>query len=694
MSPTDVWLLSNGIGGLAFAGLTGLLACTHGGSQTRFLVVACGVNAAWCLLMAAALVLHVSGPWLDLAETVRSGVWLAFLAWLLPGDSLRQNRVIRAMALALPALLIVLLLTQFALQPATEGAAQRSTGFFIGAAAMAFCALVMLEQIYRAANADERWGMKYLVIAVGLLFAYDFVMYSHALLYAGIPLNVWEARGVVNALAVPLIAVSADRHPAWSRNLRLSHQAAFHTGAVVVAGGYLLFTALGGYYIRNFGGSWSDVFGVLFVVVTLLAFAVLLLSGQIRSRAKVYIRKHFFNYKYDYREEWLGLTRRLEQSDDASDPYERSIRAVAHIIDSPAGALWLARDGVYDFVCQWNMAYAEDTTEAPDTPFTAFLAQRHWIIDLDEYRHDPGHYDHLVLPGWLTRIPRVRLVVPLFFEARLLGFMLLAVPRARYALTWEDLDLLRTLGSQVGSFLGQQENHVELAQARQFEAYNRLTAFLMHDLKNIASQQSLILQNVAKHRHNPEFIDDMIMTVESSVMRMQGLLEQLQRTGGQADRSRRVSVGAVAQQMLDTLKVRTPLARLICEQELFVHVDPERFAMILGHVVRNAQDATDADGRVEVRIGRDADAVRIAVVDDGAGMTAAFIRESLFKPFCSTKSARGMGIGAYQARVFAKSAGGRVEVESVPGAGTTFTLVLPSADIAHPEVRPMAVGMK
>ena len=292
MSPTDVWLLSNSVGGLAFAGLTVLLACTQGGTQTRLLVVACGANAAWCLMMAAALVLQIAGPWLDLAETVRGGAWLVFLSWLLPRASFRQNRLIKTMALALPVLLATMLLGQMIWQPAAEATSQRSTGFFIGVAAIAFCALVMLEQIYRTANADERWGMKYLVLAVGLLFAYDFVMYSHALLYAGIPLNVWEARGVVNALAVPLIAVSADRNPSWSRNLRLSHQAAFHTGALVVAGAYLLFTALGGYYIRNFGGSWSDVLGVLFVVVTLLAFSVLLLSGQIQIVAAFEIRLH------------------------------------------------------------------------------------------------------------------------------------------------------------------------------------------------------------------------------------------------------------------------------------------------------------------------------------------------------------------------------------------------------------------
>lgn len=681
MSAEQVWALSHGLGGLAFLGVTLLLIATAArNGWLRLLTIACAVNALWCFLLVTAPALGFGGPVLDVGESLRDSAWLVLIAGLLPSDDpSTQARLRRAITFLIPALLTTFVvwraLTTRSLGPVTL---HHSYVFACGATAMSLWAMVMLEQVYRSGDEAMRWGFKYLCVAIGSLFLYDFLMYSYALLSQRIDIGVWNARGAVNALVAPLVTVAVMRSATWSPRLRLSHRAAFRTGILMLGGGYLLVMAIGSYYIRNFGGNWSEIAAVVFFAAASLLFVILLLSGRARAFARVQINKHFFHYKYDYREEWLALTRRLSQSAEVADPYERAIRAVAQLLESPAGALWLDRSGEFACVADWNMPEATDIAEAKDTAFVCFLREHQWIIDLSEYESAPTHYGELKLPGWTGEIRRAGLIMPLYLDQDLLGFMLVASSMTENTLTWEDLDLLKTLGRQIGVFVDQQESNHALAQARQFEAVNRLTAFLMHDLKNIAAQQSLLVQNAPRHKNNPEFVDDMILTVESSVTRLKGLLDQLQRASSNQDSTRRVSIDATVAAVVDSLVGTAPAPALTgSAPEAVAHVDPDKFSMILKHVIRNAQEATPSNGRVEVHVEADGDQVRVRIIDNGSGMTRSFVRESLFRPFVTTKSARGMGIGAYQARDFARAAGGDVEVDSEPGRGTAFTIVLP-----------------
>lgn len=695
MTTEQIWALSHGLGGVGFLCVTLLsIATAAPNGWLRLLAVACAVNALWCFLLVTAPMLGLGGPVLDVGEALRDSVWLLLVAGLCARDQVStRSRILPGSGLLLAAILMAFVVWRlFATRSLGSLTLHHSYVFACGATAMALWGMVMLEQIYRSATEAVRWGMKHLCVAIGALFLYDFLMYSYALLSGEIPIGVWNARGAVNALVTPLIGVAILRAATWSPRLRLSHRAAFRTGVLTFGGGYLLVMAAGSYTIRNFGGDWGSVTAILFLAAASLLFVMLLLSGRARAYGRVQINKHFFHYKYDYREEWLALTRRLSQSGDVGDPYERSIRAVAQLLESPGGALWLERSGEFACVAQWNMPEATDVAEPADSSFATFLRERQWIIDLAQYWDAPAHYGDLALPEWVNAIRRPGLLMPLYAERSLLGFMLIATPKTQNTLTWEDLDLLKTLGSQIGVFLDQQESNQALAQSRQFEAVNRLTAFLMHDLKNIAAQQSLVVQNAPRHKHNPAFVDDMILTVESSVERLKGLLAQLQRASSETESTRRVAIDSTVAAVIRSLADTTPAPVLSgSAQGGVVHVDPERFGMVLKHVVRNAQEATPNSGRVEVHVEVQGAMVRVRISDNGSGMTRAFVRESLFRPFVTTKSARGMGIGAYQARDFARAAGGDVAVDSEPGQGTVFTIILPLVvDAAHSAASPGA----
>ena len=272
------------------------------------------------------------------------------------------------------------------------------------------------------------------------------------------------------------------------------------------------------------------------------------------------------------------------------------------------------------------------------------------------------------------------LVVPLISNETVIGFVVLFQSSSAFRLTFEEIDLLRTSGRQVAAHLAQYSADHQLAEAKQFEAFNRLTAFVMHDLKNLIAQQSLMVQNAARHKNNPAFFEDAMATIENSVARMNKLMQQLQH-GNAVGHSRIVNLAKCIEDAQQKCIGREPLPDFAEPADLIeAHVDAERLTSILAHLIRNAQDATDNNARVTVSLSSDGERAVVCIRDEGCGMEEEFIRTRLFRPFDTTKGSQGMGIGAYQAGSYVISAGGSMTVDSVPGEGTEIRIELPLGD--------------
>jgi putative PEP-CTERM system histidine kinase len=269
------------------------------------------------------------------------------------------------------------------------------------------------------------------------------------------------------------------------------------------------------------------------------------------------------------------------------------------------------------------------------------------------------------------------LTVPLVHDEALLGFVILLQPRAPQTINWENLDLLKTVGLQAASYLAFNQAAQALAEARQFEGFNRLSAFVIHDLKNLIAQLSLVAKNAARHKRNPEFIDDAVGTIENAVRKMNGLMAQLQ-NADITGQNRALDLAAELRDVVAAKRGGRPQPSLLLEAEpVMVSAEPDRLSAVIGHVVQNAQDATPSDGTVEVKL-RLADGQAIVEVrDNGCGMDAEFVKTRLFRPFDSTKGLTGMGIGAYECREVISALGGQVVVESKPNVGTSFRIILP-----------------
>jgi putative PEP-CTERM system histidine kinase len=561
------------------------------------------------------------------------------------------------------------------------------TSLFAARLCLALVGLAAIENLVRNATEEGFWSVKYLGIGLGGLFAYDFYVYADALLFRSLSTALLELRGAATLLVLPLIFVGARRSLLPDRPIALSHRMAFHSAVILGGGVYLLVMGAAGYYIRQFGGSFSNLFTGLFLFGALLLLAVIFASRSIRSWLKVWLYKNLFLYKYDYRQEWLQFITTITEDQSGTNLRLRVIKSIANIVDSTGGVLWEWQDGSqsYEVTEKWSYrAFPQD--RALDPQLVGFMAQKGWIINLNDWRANPQGYQGLSVPDWLRDTPEIWALVPLLHRSHVLGVVLLQQPRVPRWLNWEDFDLLKTCSRQAASYLSESAALQALSAARELEIFNRRFAFVIHDIKTTINQLSLMLKNAEKHGENPAFQKDLLASVRDSVAAMSRILEQIN-----AERKRTPAVAAVDLAVLvqhvvnQRAKGGGASIRLDCEGgSVDVMGDEHRLTAILSHLIQNAMDAAGDQGEVAVGVHRVHDMIVLDVADNGHGMDPEFVRDQLFQPFQTTKGS-GYGIGAYQCRELIRELGGRLTVHSVPGEGTTMSVALPAAPAASYE---------
>jgi len=707
-APALVAAVSHGLGAAAFLGFALLvLASRRAREQHRVMLAACLATAAWAATVALR---DWQLPGADMAqlaqvlEVLRTAAWMVFLVLLLGPAGLPVRRLLLALGLLAALQLVLGEMTADSLMPAPAqvvadaapaaavvGPARLADSVPVGAPAgvdmpaqvaitvrllLAVLGILLVEQLYRNTPARERWGIKFACLGLGTLFVYDFYLYSDAMLFRRIQPDLWAARGIVDALCVPPLAITAARNPGWKLGLALSRKLMLRSAALVGCAVYLLAMAAGGWYLRSVGGAWGPVMQLACLCGAALLLAGVLFSGTARARLRVLINKHFYQTQFDYRDEWRRFTQAL--SEGGANPGERAIQAIGALVESPAGALWIAREGaMLEPAARWNMP-PQGAAEPAGSDFCRLLEARQWVVEIG--RGSAG----APVPAWLHGIPELWLVVPLVLHGRLFGFVALARPRTAVTLNWEVFDLLRLAGSQAASCLAHRELADRLALARQFDSFNRMSTFVVHDLKNLLSQHSLLLSNAERHKDNPEFQQDMLATLAHSVQKMTALLQRLSRgEGGEragaapAAPDTIAPLAAVVARAVQAYAGARPRPELAAsEEDLYALADEQRLERVLAHLLQNAVEATPPHGSIRVALRRQDDAALIELRDSGAGMSEAFVRDRLFRPFETTKAA-GMGIGVYESREYIRELGGRLEVESRPGAGTTFRVILP-----------------
>jgi len=635
------------------------------------LAVVFGAQLAWAAILAIrAANAGESIQLVAAAEYVRSSAWaLVLVRWL----AASATPAIKRRLLAISAL-IGLICGLGIIQPVVAPDAQ--TPRLWGGLALSIAGLVVVEQVVRNTRTGHLWRFKYVWLAVGGLFTWDLFVYSSALLQGGVEATLWVARGFVNALIAAPLLVGVRRIAAWRAAEFLSPRPVFFNATLLGAALYIIAIIGASYQIREQGGHWGPVVQTVFLAAAALVLVVALISEQFRAWTRVTLVKHVLPYRYDYRQEWQKLTRALSQSDGTS-VYERISAVMARAIDCGTGGVWL-RDAEGLFIpVGGELAPPEAPVEAATGEFFEYLRAKEWIYDLDAARAFNPSDKAPRAPAWMLANSNLWLVVPLVCDEMLVGFVILSPSLAQARLTWEEIDLLRAAGRQIASFLAFEQTAKRLAEARQFEAVNRLSALLMHDLRHLVAQQALVVHNAARHRGNPAFFDDAIRTIDGSVKRMTRLMDSL-RTGTVGEQKQRVDLVELCREAVRRCGNREPRPTCnLLERDIIITLNRDSLLHAIEHVIRNAQDATPQSGSVMVEVQRSGQRAVINIKDTGTGMDRAFVHHRLFRPFDTTKGVGGMGIGAYEAREFVRKCGGEVEIDSAPGRGTRFTILLP-----------------
>ena len=651
----------------------------------RLLAGAFALTACWAWIGAVA----ATNPLFGFAESARNLVWISLLYSLSAASEEREHGL--KLVYAAVAAVIGLQLIGGTLELFSPSGTITQTGLILRVTTAAG-ALVLVHNVYGQAAPASRSHIRFAMIGLALMWVYDLNLYTSLYLgSAGAP-HLIEWRGLAVALAGPLFALATHKQGAW--RVRLSRTATFQSLSLLALCAYFALMAILATALRGTGVDWSSALMIGVLALMTVAAMVLIPSARARGWVKLKLAKHLFEHRYDYRTEWLRFTETLGLAGPEAPPLgERIVRAFADIVDAPGGLLLVCDAGRGLSVAAANDwpgsgPRADAFEDASD--FWTALEGSDGVVEFAALRGGWAAADEKALgvPQWLLDEERAWAGIPLLHQQRLVGLVILAAPDYRRQLDWEDFDLLRAAGHQAASSLAEALGQEALSQAQRFEEFNRRFAFILHDIKNLVSQLSLLARNAERHADNPEFRTDMVATLQSSVGKMNELLARLApQSSGRVQRIEAQSLRPILTAAIAG-KCRDREISLLGDARIEALIDANALEQAVGHLLQNALDASSGE-RVTVRVGREDDHVSIAIADKGVGMDGDFIRNRLFQPFASTKPG-GFGIGAFEARSLIAAMDGRISVDSRPGLGTTFTILLPAAVSAAQPQRKIA----
>jgi putative PEP-CTERM system histidine kinase len=662
----------------------------------RLLLAACLTTAVWA---AVAAVYGRADPMTMTFGTLRNLVWVMLLYDMSGGvraSALAGLRLVFAavalsiglhLALSAFAFLVPLTAAQFN-DVLTTGSLLRIT--------TSAGALVLVHNIYGQAAPESRLRIRGPMLGLTLMWGYELNLSTLAYLQGVSAPSVdalFRLRGLFMAGIAPLFGATGGL--TQSLRIKLSRAATFQSQSLLGICFYLSLMAILATAFRRSEGEWATASTVVLIGLMIGSAALVGLSLRFRGWLKVKLAKHLFEHRYDYRTEWLRFTETLGRSGEDAPPLgERIIKAFADVADAPGGLLLAAEQGGgIASAASWNWpgAYPQTGEIERDSRFWEEVESRGRIVEFDALRHGYGPQSDrsLPVPQWMLDEGSVWAGIPLVHHDRLIGIVLLAAPEYRRPFDWEDFDLLRTAGRQAASSLAEAHGQQALSNAQRFEEFNRRFAFILHDVKNLVSQLSLVSRNAERHADNPEFRADMIATLKGSVEKMNDLLARLSpHAGARVQRLepqplRPILAAAVAAKRGDHD------VRLLGDTNLWTLADGAALEQAIGHLIQNAVEACSATIPITVRAAARDGTVAITISDKGVGMDSDFVRNRLFQPFASTKPG-GFGIGAFEARSLIVAMGGRLGIDSRPGKGTTFTILLPAVEPAAEPTRKIA----
>lgn len=543
-----------------------------------------------------------------------------------------------------------------------------------------FCLIniILSEQVIRH---DHSSRMAKLIALVAItLFAYDIFYYANRLLFLQSSEELVAVRSLLSSFSAVIMATSIIFYADLlkeAKRFKFSNSVIIFNSSLIFVGLFLILMSAISTLISAFNLPWTNVLQIFIYIIALFFVVTISFSEKIRRNIIVFLSKHFFAHKYDYKDQWTKLDSLLSSNQNDLNCYDKSLKSLLQLFSCSSGALWLKGEQFFALTATQAFIPTDDIRMAHnDSEFISILENQEWIFQLDQ---KPNSFDkkyNAILPKPYLNIAKAWVILPLNTPLETIGFVVLNEQKYQDNFTWEDIDLLKLAGRQVASYIRNQQQAEKINQNQQFDMFNKVSAFAIHDIKNLIAQQGLVVKNAEKHKHNPDFIDDAINTISQSVAKMDRLLIKLQ--GNHQKQTEKTDLKLLLNEAIAMNSHEKPIPNLeLLNIPPVLEIDREKLLMAVNHLIKNAQDATDEQDTINISLQQDDSYVCLDIADTGTGMTEQFVKEELFKPFKSTKQDKGMGIGAFQIKELIHSLSGELFVESTPNIGSKFSIYLP-----------------
>jgi putative PEP-CTERM system histidine kinase len=534
-----------------------------------------------------------------------------------------------------------------------------------------------LEHTIRQSAGDQRIKIRSLLLGVGGLFFFLIFSASESLLFSRIYLGLLPVGSSVFIICAAVIAFSVVRHKLMDVNFYMSRFVIYNSVTILVVGAYLLVVGLVTQLIR-----WFDLFPGYHLEILVLFLAILFLLGlflsdRVRWKARMFINRHFYRSRYDYRKEWLKFSEGLSSILNVND----LVLPIGNMLKDTVGvkgvSLWVADTRAEKLTLagpnstgeKYEMKIAQEFLDELAEKKEPFPIEAPWARGFARENAD------------IIKALQTSLAVPMVSGTELIGLILLGNKTTGEPFLGEDIDLLRSVGAQIGGAIVNARLSQELIGAKEMEMFHRLSSFVMHDLKNLVSSLTLLAQNAAEHMGNPQFQKDALDTVRASIYKMDALISRLSNNTVEITPNlEKVNLNEVVTEAVNRMGQAGRTSKAELQTDLGdipgISADRDQIEKVVSNLLINAFEALEQGGRIAIKTETDADRVILSVSDNGPGMPPEFIEAELFKPFKSTKK-KGLGVGLYQCKSIVEAHGGRIEVESQEGKGSTFRVILP-----------------
>jgi len=544
--------------------------------------------------------------------------------------------------------------------------------------------LTHLEQTFRSAVGTMRWRIKFVVVGLAVIFGARLYVRSQALLFAAPETAFWSIESGALLLGCLFLALAYARNRLAEVDVYPSLVVVRSSLTVVIVGGYLLVLGVLAQVATRSGGAEIFQFQALVLMIGTVGLALLLMSDRARQRLRTFAGRHFSKAQHDSVRIWTQFSQRLTAVRDEPTLCSVAVKLISETFDALSVTVWLFDEDKGRLTVGASTAQGAIVADAQHDPalheVAGGLRESTSAFDLDVIDEPWAAQLRQLNPTTFTQGGN-RLCVPLRAGQRAIGAVVLADRVNGSVYTVEELELLRCIGDDLTSVLLNLRLAAEVARGRELDAFRLMSTFFVHDLKNAATSLNLTLKNLPVHFDDPAFRADALRSIGNTAGRIDDMIARL---SALRERPETIRVEADLNDLVNEVLTRiSAIPNVEVEKDLrplpLIFADREQIQSVVTNLVLNARDALGTDGIIRVRTETQGARVLLSVIDNGCGMTEAFLQESLFQPFQSTKK-KGLGIGLFQARAIVHAHGGGMHVRSEVGRGTTFQVSLPAKD--------------